>query len=52
MQVLLEEARQSYDEEIIVELESNELGDIEKNVDRIEIWINQWKREHADSSAS
>lgn len=52
MQVLLEEARQSYDEEIIVELESNELGDIEKNVDRIEIWINQWEREHADSSAS
>lgn len=52
MQVLLEEARQSYDEEIIVELESNEIGDIEKNVDRIEIWINQWKREHTDSSAS
>lgn len=52
MQVLLEEARQSYDEEIIVELESNESGDIEKNVDRIEIWINQWRREQADSSAS
>lgn len=52
MQVLLEEARQSYDEEIIVELESNESGDIEQNVDRIEIWINQWKREQADSSAS
>lgn len=52
MQVLLEEARQSYDEEIIVELESNESVDIEKNVDRISIWINQWKREHADNSAS
>ena len=52
MQVLLEEARQSYDEEIIVELESNESGDIEKNVDRIGLWINQWKREQADSSAS
>lgn len=52
MQVLLEEARQSYDEEIIVELESNESEDIEKNVDRIGIWINQWKREQADSSAS
>lgn len=52
MQVLLEEARQSYDEEIIVELESNESGDIEKNVDRIGIWINHWKRDQADNSAS
>lgn len=52
MQVLLEEARQSYDEEIIVELESNEPGDIEKNVDRIGIWINHWKRDQADNSAS
>lgn len=52
MQVLLEEARQSYDEEIIVELDSNESGDIENNVNRIKIWIDQWKHEHADSSAS
>ena len=52
MQVLLEEARQSYDEDIVVELESNEPGDIEKNVDRIEIWINQWKSDQANSSAS
>lgn len=52
MQVLLEEARQSYDEEIIVELESNELGDIDKNVDRIEIWLHQWELDQADSSAS
>ncbi len=48
MQVLLEEARQSYDEEIIVELESNESDDIENNVDRIELWIDHWKRQHID----
>ena len=52
MQVLLEEARQLYDEEIIVELESNESGDIKKSVDQIEIWINQWKGEHAHSAVS
>ena len=51
MQVLLEEARQSYDEEIIVELESNEPHDIESNVDRIEIWIENWKRDHVESTA-
>lgn len=52
MQVLLEEARQSYDEEIIVELESNDPDDIESNVDRIEIWIENWRREQVESNAS
>ncbi|MCJ1260214.1 factor activating pos9 [Lobaria immixta] len=51
MQVLLEEARQSYDEDIIVELESNEPHDIESNVDRIEIWIENWRRDHVESTA-
>lgn len=43
MEVLLEEARGSYDGEIIVELQSNETEDIESNVERIENWIKSWK---------
>ena len=43
MEVLLEEARESYDEEIVVELRSDEADDIDGNVDRIETWIKQWK---------
>lgn len=50
MQVLLEEARESYDEEIIVELESNDPDDIESNVDRIGIWIQNWRRDHIESN--
>lgn len=42
MQVLLDEARMSYDEEIIVELQSNSSEDVESNVERIEAWYKQW----------
>jgi len=47
MQVLLEEARDSYDEEIIVELTSDSSDEIESNVERIEAWIAQWKKDNA-----
>lgn len=47
MEVLLEEARESYDAEIVVELQSNKLEDLDSNVDRIERWIKTWKRDHA-----
>ncbi|KAI9841919.1 MAG: factor activating pos9 [Sclerophora amabilis] len=46
MQVLLEEARGSYDKDIIVELKSNDSDDMESNVDRMETWIKNWKRDH------
>lgn len=39
MEVLLQEARDSYDEEIVVELQSNTTEDMESNVDRIEEWL-------------
>lgn len=42
MQVLLEEARESYDSDIVIELQSNEAVDIERNVSRIEQWISDW----------
>ena len=47
MEVLLEEARESYDEEIVVELRSDEADDIEGNVARIETWLKNWKQDQA-----
>ena len=44
MEVLLQEARDSYDEEIIVELFSNTSDDMESNVERVEAWITLWKK--------
>ena len=46
MEVVLSEARESYDEEIVVALESNEDGDVEGNVERIESWIANWRRDN------
>jgi adenylate kinase len=43
MQVILEEARESYDEEIVVELQSNTADEMDSNVGRIVDWINNWK---------
>ena len=42
--MVLDEAREAYDAEIVVELRSDEAGDVEANVDRIEIWLKQWLR--------
>ncbi len=46
MEVLLKEARDSYDEEIVVELMSNTSDDMESNIERIETWIKQWSTDH------
>jgi len=43
MDVLLQEARDAYDEEIIVELSSDTSEEMDSNIDRIEAWISQWK---------
>lgn len=50
MEVLLQEARDSYDEEIIVELTSNTPEETESNVERIEGWLKQWKQDHAGAA--
>ncbi|KAI5924776.1 POS9-activating factor FAP7 [Camillea tinctor] len=47
MEVLLQEARDSYDERIVIELTSNTTDDMETNVDRIEAWVTQWKKDNA-----
>lgn len=41
MMVLLEEAKESYDAEKVVELSSNTVAEMEENVLRIEAWIDQ-----------
>lgn len=43
MEVLLQEAREAFDDEIVIELASNSSEDMESNVDRIETWVLQWK---------
>ncbi|PVH98246.1 P-loop containing nucleoside triphosphate hydrolase protein [Periconia macrospinosa] len=50
MQVLLEEARESYKEEIVVELKSENTDDVEANVERIEQWVEQWKKNQEQSA--
>lgn len=46
MQVVLDEARSSYPEEIVVELNSGSTEDLESNVARLTEWITQWKKDH------
>jgi len=48
MEVLLQEARDSYNEEIIVELTSNTSDEMESNIERIETWIGQWKKNNVE----
>ncbi|KAF6028039.1 AK6 [Bugula neritina] len=45
MQTLLEEARESYAEEVVVELPSNTPDDLESNLDRIQLWMENWAKQ-------
>ncbi|VDL60182.1 unnamed protein product [Hymenolepis diminuta] len=46
VQVALDEARESYDPEIVHELQSNTVEDLNGNVSRIVAWIDLWKKDH------
>lgn len=46
MEVLLQEARESYEEEVVVELWSNEVDEMESNVERVVAWREAWDAEH------
>ncbi|KAM7540221.1 hypothetical protein Aperf_G00000037961 [Anoplocephala perfoliata] len=46
VQVALDEARESYEPEIVHELKSNTMEDLIKNVSRIVDWVELWKKEH------
>ncbi|TVY92869.1 Adenylate kinase isoenzyme 6-like protein [Lachnellula willkommii] len=50
MEVLLQEARDSYDEEIVVELTSNSTEEMDSNVARIESWLAQWKKNNTENA--
>jgi adenylate kinase len=47
MEVLLQEARDSYDADIVVELTSNTSDEMDSNVERIENWVKQWRTDNA-----
>ena len=42
MQIILEEARESYAEEIVHEVESNSVEDMDQNILRVEAWCKKW----------
>ncbi|RZF41567.1 hypothetical protein LSTR_LSTR000281 [Laodelphax striatellus] len=46
-QTLLDEARDSYQEDIVHELQSDNDDDMSSNIDRIVKWIDQWQKDHA-----
>ena len=49
MQVVLEEARDSYAVEMVHEVPSNTLDDMESNVSRVEAWYQSWKQAKVSS---
>ena len=49
MQVILDEAREAYREEIVIELPSNSVEDIESNVARTVAWLQAWRPQVAAS---
>jgi Predicted nucleotide kinase (related to CMP and AMP kinases) len=45
MEVVIEEARSSYPEEIVVELKSEGMEDLEANISRMVDWITAWRKD-------
>lgn len=48
MQVVLDEARDSYAEEIVHEVPSNTVDDMENNVERVDDWCKQWLKDNSE----
>jgi adenylate kinase len=46
MQVILDEARDAYVPEIVVELQSNTVEDMDSNIERIVQWKEQFEKDH------
>jgi adenylate kinase len=46
MQVILEEARESYDVNIVHEVPSNTIEDMESSIERVKVWTEQWIKDH------
>jgi adenylate kinase len=52
MNVVLEEAREAYAEEIVIPLQSENTEDLESNVSRIVQWIEAWRRDQESNTGS
>jgi adenylate kinase len=50
MQTVLEDARESYAEEIVVELQSQTTEDLENNVNRIIAWMEAWQKNQTEET--
>lgn len=50
MQTVLEEARSSYAEEIVVELNSETPEDMDSNVERLVQWVANWRQQRGLSA--
>ena len=48
-QTILDEARDSYKPEIVIEMNSNTPDDMEKNLNQIQTWIKNWKTNNDDN---
>jgi adenylate kinase len=51
MQVILEEARESYATEIVHEVQSNTIADMDANVERLLLWIKQWIKDNNNNNS-
>jgi adenylate kinase len=49
MEVIIEEARDAFDEQIVIELTSNTSEEMEANQERIEQWIKHWKVNNSEA---
>ena len=49
MGVLADEAREGYDEAIVVELKSETVEDVDENCERILQWVETWKKRESES---
>ena len=49
MQVVLDEAKEAYDNEIVHEVSSNTIEDMEANIERVQAWIKQWSADQEKS---
>lgn len=52
MGVVAEEARESYDEDVVIELVSESAQGMEENCERIVAWVEQWKKDHPEGVAT
>lgn len=50
MQSVLDEARESYAPEIVVELTSESPEDIESNLERVKLWIQNWRSDQGHAA--